>query len=374
MNGRSLAAVLAGALAAACVHGEPFSYHATEGDPNPPRFNGAGLQQLTLNPRGDFAPAWLPDQSGISFSWYIGLRNDNDRCLAIFRTALNRIGQTICLGGRGQRDSTHLVLSSATSPGGRLAFIGEQGRIGVQTSLRALFIGRLDEPAVAVLDMPFTAPGGLVHQSMEQMVWLDETTLLYVATAARATTSSDLESAPLEIGRLTIGPDNVVTPAVVPNTRGASSVGVDSTTGLVYATFVQDSVAYLIDVVTGQRQVAYDFSGIGLPRDVRVQAGKLVAVVGGRVEDLPASQHGIPTHVDDGGDLVVVQLGTGTTPLVLKTDRLWFHRLALASDGRRLVAEGFPVEFVLTCLDPCIPLTYDTLLTKVSDLWLITIP
>lgn len=355
-----------------CAHGEPSRLAGPS--VNPPQFDG-GLQRLTFGAAGDWAVRWLPGDSALMYSWRDPARRDGDRCLAFQPIPGYRITREVCSRGPlFDSETTQVVLAAAVSAGGRLAFVEQHGAVGRGVAHRGLFVGRLNDstPAVEVTSLPRTVPGALLHPNMEQLIWSDESTLVYVASAiSRA--AVDLRSVPLEIGRVLFR-GGAVSVAGVPGTAGASSLSIDATTGTAYATFANDSRVYSLNLETGQRTVAVDLTAFGIPRDVQVANGYLVAVCRGRTFPVDPGAYGVASFEDDGGDLLFVELGAAGAPTVLARNLILWKRPALSSDGSRVVAEGYPYTLVALCTVCPGPVLYDTVVTYATDLWLIPRP
>ena len=107
---------------------------------------------------------------------------------------------------------------------------------------------------------------------------------------------------------------------------------------------------------------------------MRVSSGHLAAVVKGRQFPVDSTAYGVTTWEDEGGELVLADLTTGGAPIFYEKPFTWFRRLTLSPDGQHLVAEGYPVDYIR--IGPCCPINppEDTVVTHVSDLWLIQWP
>src|SRR5256885_8825838 len=76
-----------------CDHGTPFAT-GTYGSDQP--FTAGSPRRLTYNLGQDRAPAWLPDESGIVYSFERTDRPDRDRCLGILPPEGGQRVSTIC--------------------------------------------------------------------------------------------------------------------------------------------------------------------------------------------------------------------------------------------------------------------------------------
>jgi len=127
---------------------------------------------------------------------------------------------------------------------------------------------------------------------------------------------------------------------VLPGTRYASSVAVDSGDGVgsaIYYTLGGDSRVYRADPAGGPPAVVHDFGTAGIARDVEVRSGTLIALVGGNVAFGFDTTLGY-VQFDGGGDVYRVDLAAGTTvPVTARGSRA--RHPALSPSGARVVAE-----------------------------------
>lgn len=360
---RALRRLLPGVAAAVAACGHSDAWTPVAPPPNPPIFV-AGAQQLTTQLPGDWAPAWLPDGSGIGYSYERSDRRDRDRCIGWLPAAGGRIGALGCYRVDGDLgdDTANVIAVHAVSPGGRLAFYYQASRgVNFAPAYGHLLVGGRAAPgqAVPVVDFPYTSETGVPHSAVRNLVWLDEAHLAWVAVRMQYNLGGpaappDTNDYGVEIVVLDLEP--VLTRRVVPGSQGASSLALDRATGLVYATFALDSVVYGLDLATGARTPAMDFSGWGTVRDVQVANGTMVAVVGGVVTPVPASMAGVDSQNDLGGWIVSVPLAGGPLAFIATDPARLFRSLALSPAGDRVVAEGFD-NFA-----------------KASDLWMMVVP
>jgi hypothetical protein len=170
------------------------------------------------------------------------------------------------------------------------------------------------------------------------------------------------------------------TVSALPGTDLASGVSRGPTDDEVYYTLGGDSRVFHRVLSSGATDVAYDFGPAGIARDVDAAAGRLAAVVGGRVAFSVDPELG-PTQWDSGGVVHVVDLLSGADA-VLEGPGL-FRRPALSPAGTEVVAEGYPLIIVpkidpetgLPALDPVTgdPLA-DTTVARAADLYLFGAP
>ena len=283
---------VAATLLAACEHAQPFG--GADLGPNVP-FSQDFPRRLTFNPPGDIAPAWLPDGSGIIYSYQRLDRADHDRCLGILPAEGGHIGRSICHRLPLDADSTNTLWEPSVGPGSLLAYVRESSGLRAPApQSRELVVAALDdpEPGRVVRSFPYTAPGGSLHEYAAYLHWVDDHTLVYLAEHVAYTfppLGYDTLYTPIEIAQLTLSADSVVV-SVVPGTLGATSVTVD-TAGAICYTRSGDSRVYRIARGGSAAAVLFDFGGLGSARDVQVRSNTLVAVVGGALYrvDLAAS-------------------------------------------------------------------------------------
>jgi hypothetical protein len=175
----------------------------------------------------------------------------------------------------------------------------------------------------------------------------------------------------LDVGVLDLSPAGASV-SVLPGTDLATGVSPGPSEDEVYFTLAGDSRVYRRLLSSGATDVVYDFGAAGVARDVHVAAGRVAAVVGGRVAFSIDPDLG-PTQWDSGGILHVVTLASGAD-VALDGPGL-FRRPALSPDGTRLVAEGYPLTITET-RDPVTGalITADTTVARVGDLYLFGAP
>lgn len=300
--------------------------------------------RLTFSPGADRTPAWLPDGSGILYSFERLDRPDRDRCLALLPGAGGTVRRTICARAAGSDDSTDVFETPGPAADGRLLYVRASSRPGAFLPQRhALVMGTLDDPAAArvLRTIPYTLPGSPLHLGVADISWLGPNAFVYLAefVALRRCRgcAPDTVRSGLEIVRVDLVGDSAVLSAV-PGTRDASSVAVGDGGAALYYTIIGDSRVFRRAVGGGAPTVAHDFGVAGIARDVAVAGDRLSAVVGGDVTygNDPAFGY---IQLDFGGNLRVVDLLTGSEG-VLPGGRGLYRRPAFSPDGRRIVAEG----------------------------------
>ena len=354
-----------------CSHEQPFETPDTGTDR--PFRPGAPIR-LTYNPGGDYRPAWLADGGAFLYAWQQFGEPDLDRCLSeIAATGGTRL-QTICNPNPPAVDSTDLFDWPSVSPNERLLYVRGASRPGATAPAElGVFLGTLADPlgATRILNLPYTIPGGRSHGTISTARWISETRVLYVGQSvvyARDCTQCLLDTllTGLEIVDADLsGPQPSL--SVVPATYGASSVALTEGRDTLYFTLINDSRVYRLALASNLPTVAHDFGERGIARDVTVLGARLVAVVGGEVQYIDDPLLG-PIHLDGGGNLVSVDLGTGTETDLPVDQPTLFRRPEFAPDTSpvRLLVEGYPPSIGTP--------TRHQLVSKVGDLYLYVSP
>ena len=147
---RPLNAAVGLALAlAGCGHSAPPA--APESGSSRP-FAGGSPRRLTFNLGDDRAPAWLPDGSGLLYSFQRLDRPDHDRCLGLLPPDGGRLERMLCDANPAADDSTNVLTEPAPTGDGRVAYllVGSQ-TIDITPDYTAVLLGTLDGAAVRVL-------------------------------------------------------------------------------------------------------------------------------------------------------------------------------------------------------------------------------
>ena len=327
-------------LLSACGHESPFA--ADDPHVEGPRTSVSPVR-LTYNDGDDRTPAWLPDGSAIIYSSERVDRADADRCLNLLPGGGGAVQRELCARGPGQVDSTHRFEAPAVSAG-RIAFLRAVSTIGLQKGpAMHLMLGPADDPASAapVTIVPYAAPSGRTHGNVSHLVWLNESRLVYLGEDLfyqGSTFLPDTFTTGLEIVRLETSP--AVSFSIVPGTEYASSVASGGDEDTIVYTLGGDTRVFRQSLSAGTVSVLHDFAGAGIARDVQLHGSTLVAVVGRSVLFDFEEAHGMVQR-DEGGDLHIVNLATGTSVVHSLPDVL-FRRPALSPDGTALVVEVSP--------------------------------
>jgi hypothetical protein len=340
--GAASAALLCAVLLHGCGHTEPFT-PAEHGTDQP--FNPTPPVQLTFNGAADRAPAWLADGSGIVYSTQLLSRPDHDLCLALLPPAGGRQRELWC-DVPGNPNATDAIESPTPGPDGQLAFVAATtvaGGVNPITEAVAL-APTLDPPnAAMVRTLPYTPQGGTEQNAAGQFRWLDPGRLVFLGQRVVYRTFCfgcplDTLVTGLSVNLLEVNQPGSL-PTALPGTGLASGVTPAPGGDAVFFTVSGDSRVFHHTLSTGQVDVAYDFGGEGIARDLHAVGNRLVAVVGGRVAFTTDPLLG-PVQWDSGGVLHVVDLDSDTdVPLVDPEQRL-YRRPALSPTGDRIAAEG----------------------------------
>lgn len=330
-------------LALACSHGEPFAVQDQSRDTP---FSSTPPVRLTFNDGDDRTPAWLPDQSGIIYSSERLDAVDHDRCLLVLPPGGGSVRRAACEDAVAHEDSTDRFESPAVSSEGRIVFLRAVSTIGLQKGPALhLMLGSAGDPAAAapMTIVPYFASSGKTHYYVSHLQWLGPQRFVYLAEDLfyqGSTFLPDTFSTGLEIGLGQIAGGDALSLTVVPGTELASSVAAGPDDDTIYFTLGGDSRVFSQLLSTGERTILHDFGAGNIARDVQVRGNTLVAVVGRSVLFQFEEAHGWVQR-DEGGDLYVVNLASGSTQSV-SLEATLFRRPALSPDGRFIVVEASP--------------------------------
>jgi hypothetical protein len=366
MNARP-GCLLALAAAVACGHTEPFGTTPVGSDQP---FVASPPVRLTFNRGADREATWLPDGSAILYSTQPAGRRDSDVCLALLPSTGGSQRQVTCNLSPAGDDSTDAFESPALAGDGRLAGVVSSSPIGVVASdVQAIVLTSLASPAAnrVVKKVPYTIPGLRTHAGVSQLRWLGSNRLVYIgeqityrrpcAFCQIDTLRSGLDAVWLDVN------DPTASPRVVAGADFASGVSPGASEDEVYYTLGGDTRVYREVLSTGAASMVYDFGAAGIAREVHVVGNRLAAVVGGRVAFGNDPVIG-PTQWDSGGVLHMVSLSDGADVIVGSPGLS--RRPQLSPTGSEIVAEVYPL-----IIDP---LSNDTTVSRVGDLYLFTQP
>ena len=302
--------VLAGLALGACAHEAPWE----PGTYTPTGPYARGLPtRLTFDPSADSSPFWLPDGSGVLYSFERRDRPDRDRCLGLLPAEGGTRRLQICNTSGPGADSTDLFGWPALSPGGRLAYFRMVRPAFRQAITFAGFdIGTLSAPqAGPLLDrLPGTFAAGL-GLSATQTGWLSDSAFVYLAVSIPA---PFVPAASLALVRTRLVADSAQYD-ILPNTDTATSVDVQPPDGFYYTVRGDTRVLYRV-LPTDSTTVVHDFGAGRIPTAVQVSGLRLAAIILNQIW--------------------MVDLGTGTEQLLPAPGPAM--GLALAPSGTRLAA------------------------------------
>jgi hypothetical protein len=329
------AGLVALVLSAACDHAQPFG--PADLGANQPS-SAAFPRRLTFNPADDRQPAWLPDGSGILYSFGLD-RPDHDRCLGLLPAEGGRRTWTAChTPATLDADSTNVLMDPAAGPDGLLAYVRVGSAVdAISPNSTELIVATLADPLPGrvVLSFPYTAPDSVVHTTLADLRWVDAHTLVYVAElAVFGYNPVDTTVVPLSVVRLDLSASPPAV-TVLPGTGGATSVAVD-TTGAIYYTLPGDSRIYRFRAGAAPDTV-YDFGAAGAATGVTIGGGRLAALAG--------------------GVLYRVTLASGARSAITTPPLQAVAAPALAPDAARVVVEVRPTGG-----------------SAAADLWLLEVP
>lgn len=292
-----------------------------------------------MSPGDDRTATWLPDGSGILYTRERHDRPDGDHCLAVLPPGGGSIVRDVCHNTGLGLDSADALIGPALRRDGALAVVRWSGSLVPFRSLAplrvAIVVATLDAPAPGrvVRTVPYVAPppSDSLHRAIQDLQWLDDGTLIYVASHVAYPFSQDTLIWGLEIATVTVGAVPAV--QVIPGTLGASSVAVGATRDTIYYTVNGDSRVFRRALAAGQVDTIHDFGAI--VRDVALRGTRLYAIVGGDVVFAVDPVLG-PVQRDNGGTLQLFDLQSGALTDSLLT--LARHP-AVAPNGRAVVAQ-----------------------------------
>ena len=354
---------------AACTHEKPFTPDNFTLDSTLTRGSD---RQLTYNLGTDRGPAWRPDGSGLFYMLEEISQSPRDRCMGEFLPSGGTLRQVICPVSPGSLDSLDTLYEPSPGPNGQLLYLREASHPnGITPISSALMLANLADPlnATIVQSYPYTAQNGKIHEGISHIRWLSETLAVYLAEKVLylrpcPTCPADTVRTGIEIVRVDLS-GSTPTTSIVPNTEETSSIAAGAGPDQVIVTRNGDTRVYQMALSTGATTILFDFGAGKVVRDAQVTGNRLYAIVGGEVTFVIDSVLG-SVQRDAAGQLVVVDLGSGTASPIFVSERL-FRRPVVSPGGGRLVAEGFVT--IITGPPPG-----DTTISKLADLWLFDIP
>ena len=334
---------LAAVLLSACGHAEPFGS-------TPERNEGPLLPgnpaQVTHNRFQDVRPSWLPDGSGILYTFQKSPVENSDQCLAILPPEGGTRLAELCSSSVGHLDSTEVYGSSAVSTTGQLAYSYAQStQFQLAPDVTQLRVAPLTNPQdfTVVHSMPLDVEGTKVD-GIGDLHWLSDTRLVYLAQAILYTSSGGAtrDTTISGLAVVLIDLQNFPAPVLVPGTMTATSVSLGEAPENIVYTLAGDSRVYHRQLATGATTVLHDFGVLGIARDAVIHANQLLAVVGGFVGfRIDPQLGGIQT--DFGGPMYQVNLATGQQGQLPDGGVPRVFRHPAVSPTGAVAAEGYPV-------------------------------
>ena len=358
-------------LTLACSHGEPFEVedHASDG-----LFAAGDPARLTF---GDDVgePSWLPDGSAIVYAGGALTGAPPDRCLMVVPATGGTITSEVC-NAAPLADIVDTWAWPAVS-GDRLAFYYQNSVRGIAPTIAGIYVAPLAAPAVSapVRSIPFTAPDGRFYVAASHVTWLGSGELLFIGYSEQTVLPCPLcdpirVEYPLALLRGPAEPGATFT--AVPGIAFPTSAVAGASADEIYFTLAGDSRIYHRVLSTGAQTVVRDFAGAGIARDLSFSAGRLAAVVGGKVK-VWLEPAGPLQSSDEGGHLQVLDLAAGNQQRLTGDDR-WFRHPAWSPAGTALVGEGHAVNIDQDPNAPPEQPVLDTVVTPRGDLWIYGAP
>jgi len=319
---------------AACGHGEPYA--ATDLHPTGAREPGA-VARLTYSTGRDRSSGWA--SGGILYTYEDITTLGRPWCVGLLTDAGGSRTRSWC----AQSDSLVAYDWASEGPGGELAYLRASSLpFALAPVTWGVMVSASGDPAhgTEISPVVLTLPGAPPLQGAEQLRWLDANRLVWlgmrrlVGAPCRTCATDTIQS-----GRLLLIQDTRQSglPSALAGTDYATSVAVRGEDELLY-TRGGDNRLHRYVVSTGVSTVLWDFAAAGVVRDVQVFGDFVVAVLGGTVTWSFDPELGDSIQRDFGGDLVTLDLVSGT---------MWSAGLpfsirypALARDGRRAVVQS----------------------------------
>jgi hypothetical protein len=269
-----LAWALVGFGIGACAHEVP----STSGPyvPAGPFAGGAPLR-LTYDLGGDSTPFWLPDESGVLYSFERADRRDGDRCIGFLPVGGGSRTNQICHATGLSLDSIDSFSSPTVSPGGRLAYFRATDRLSfVARTFAGIGIGTLAAPESGPLldNLPRDFANEL-GETATLIGWLSDSELVYLALGLAQ--PPVIPWRPLALVRARLRADSAVYD-ILANTDSATSVTVAGPDAIYY-TIASDTRVFHRVLSTDSTSVVHDFGGSRAPTAVQVAGSRLAAIV-----------------------------------------------------------------------------------------------
>lgn len=327
----------------ACAHGESFEYqfHPEQGPLEP----GAPVL-LTRSALEDQFAGWLPDGSGILYSYIPDPQGSRDRCLGLLPPTGGQIFRSRCYRADLDGDSTDVLGVAAAQSAEDVVWVEQHNLAGrLVPDYGAIAIGGLNDAVASrrLVALPYIAPSGSVHATLTNLHWLSSTQLAYIGSdiVVRALCKGCAPDTVI-VGKevMLLNPNGGTPQPLTPELAGTAEVTsiwpTPDGAGLFY-TLGGDTRVWRRALAGGTPELVFDFDSMGVARDVSIAGDRLAAVVGGNVSF--GSETSIPLRqIDSGGNLATVNLTTGDAT-VLEFRKTCYRRPVLAPSGNALVVE-----------------------------------
>jgi hypothetical protein len=340
---RSLLLPAAFLAAWACSHSEPFQ------DPdetsNGP-FDPAIPIQLTYNPGLDLTPAFLPGDTIVLYSFsQSGALNPN-QCIGALPVAGGTRVDESCPRSAAALDSTERYQNPVPLNDSMIVLV-QSARLKGDGADAITLLGtapwRAADQLVPRLEFPFTSPSGVFEISADFVSLTGGSSLAYLGMIdlSACPGSTPFCDQPVlirvgrEIGQLDL--QSTGDPSIAPGSAWATSVATGRGAGAFLFTLPFDTRVYERQA-DGSTTTLFDFAP-DIVRDPMVVGNQLVAIVGGTVLEFTGDV-GVPLQVDGGGNIALVDLGSGSIRIVAGGEQAGYQRPVLSANGRVLVAEG----------------------------------
>jgi hypothetical protein len=331
-------------LAGGCGHSEPFQ------DPNETNngpFSPSLPIQLTYNPGPDLTPAFLPGDTLVLYSYdQTGALNPN-ACIGALPVAGGTRISDSCPRSAAALDSTERYQNPVALNDSIIVLV-QSARLkgtGVDAiTLLGTAPWRAADQLVPRLEFPFTSSTGAFESSADYLSPTGGTDLAYLGmldiSACFGTEPICDTHVLVRVGR-EIGQLNLLAtgePVIAPGSAYATSVASGGSAGAFLFTLPMDTRVYERRP-DGSTVTLFDFGVEGIARDPMLVGNQLIAIVGGSITRLTTDE-GVPLQLDGGGNILLVDLGTGAVQHIAGDQFTLYQRPVLSADRRKVIAEG----------------------------------